>query len=269
MTDDDVRCSDCAGTGFSPHNRYLYELWYGKVPFRPEDNGSTPHTADTPAVRAFAERNVAAAPWFYGTGEDATVREAQRLADLWNGQWSHHLNADDVAALADAGQLMDFTHTWTEGSGWRQIEPKPVPTPEQVNGWAIQTFGHDAVSAEVAVRARCIRERKPRLCPACQGTCKAGPVSGRTPEKIHDDIRATVEAAAALNVGSGYPEDLARLAVEYAALSTREAELWAELLDAVPDNMPLWVTVAVGRAHSAQHQAALTAQHATAYLNNR
>jgi hypothetical protein len=27
--------------------------------------------------------------------------EAQRLANLWNCGWSHHLNADDVAALLE------------------------------------------------------------------------------------------------------------------------------------------------------------------------
>src|SRR5215510_12966130 len=65
---DGRECDACAGTGYSSRARELRELWYGYRPFRPEDNGSVPFTADTPAVRAFAERNVIRAPEYYGTG---------------------------------------------------------------------------------------------------------------------------------------------------------------------------------------------------------
>lgn len=164
------QCPECAGGGYSPRARELQDLWYGYVPFKPEDNGSVPLTSDTPAVREFAERNVAHAPDFYGTGIFAVAREATRLADLWNGQWSHHVNADDVAALVEAGRLYDFTHTWVKGGGWHPKDPPVVPTPEQVNEAAIRSFMvHDAISASVAVRARCEREGVSELCAACAG----------------------------------------------------------------------------------------------------
>lgn len=163
-------CASCGGRGYSPRALELFDLWYGYVPFKPEDNGSTPLTAETPAVRAFAERNVGRAPGYYGVGEDAVRREAERLADMWNDQWSHHVNADDVAALVDAGRLYDLTHTWKKGDGWQPKSPPVAPTPEQVNEWAIVApFGHDAINASVAVRARCEREGVSETCSACEG----------------------------------------------------------------------------------------------------
>ena len=162
-------CPDCGGRGYSARARELFDLWYGYVPFRPEDNGSTPLTPDTPAVRAFAERNVAHSPEFYGRGQEVIQREARRLADLWNDQWSHHVNAHDVAALVKADRLHDMTHTWTQGVGWRPKDPPVMPTPEQVNEWAIRTFGHDAINASVVVRARCEREGVNHLCQTCEG----------------------------------------------------------------------------------------------------
>ena len=132
-----------SGNGYSPHGNYLHNLWYGNdpqwnpergwLPFHPERYGSVLLTPDTPAVRRFAERNVGNAPDFYGTGEQAIVREARRLAGMWNGMWCHHLNQEDVNALVAEGRLMDFTHTHTRESGWQKIEPPVTPTAAQVN----------------------------------------------------------------------------------------------------------------------------------------
>lgn len=161
-------CPDCEH-GYSPHAEHLRALWYGYVPFDPASTGSAPLSGGTPAVRAFAERNVNSAPDFYGTGEPAIVREAQRLANLWNGQWCHHLSQDDVDALVAAGRLMDFTHTWTPETRWQKIEPPVTPTAEQVNEWSLHGFGHDGINASVAVSARCKREGHPELCERCEG----------------------------------------------------------------------------------------------------
>lgn len=157
------------GTGYSPHAQHLHDLWYGYVPFDPASTGSVPLGPDTPAVRQFAERNVARSPEFYGAGEFAIVREAHRLATMWNGQWCHHLSQDDVDALVAAGRLMDFTHTCTRESGWQKIEPPVTPAAAQVNEWSLSGFGHDSINAWIAVRARCEREGFTDQCTACQG----------------------------------------------------------------------------------------------------
>lgn len=165
---DEDKCPDCKN-GYSPHAQNLFDLWYGYLPFAPESTGTTPLRHDTPAVRAFAERNITNAPDFYGTGEGAIVREGRRLADLFNGQWSHHLTQEDVNALVAAGRLVDFTHTWSAETRWQKIEPPVTPTAEQVNEWSLRGFGHDSINASVVVRARCDREGIDPLCSTCKG----------------------------------------------------------------------------------------------------
>jgi hypothetical protein len=165
---DEEKCPDCKN-GYSPQAQNLHDLWYGKIPFVPASTGSTPWRHDSPGVRAFAERNIGNAPDFYGSGEAAIVREAQRLADLFNGSWSHHLSQEDVNALVAAGRLMDFTHRWSSEDGWQKIEPPVTPTAEQVNEWSLRGFGHDGINASVVVRARCEREGIADTCPTCLG----------------------------------------------------------------------------------------------------
>jgi len=164
---DEMFPSPRSGTGYSPRANHLHDQWYGYVPFDPESTGSARLTAESPAVRAFAERNVGDSPEFYGTGEWAVVREAQRLADLWNGQWGHHLAQEDVDALVAGGRLMDFTHKWS--NGWQKIEPAVTPTAAQVNEWSLGGMGHDSINAGVVISARCEREGVSDMCPACKG----------------------------------------------------------------------------------------------------
>lgn len=163
-------CGACGGRGYSPRALELSNLWYGDAPFAPEDNGSEPLSVDHPAVRSFAERNVTRSPGYFGVGDWAIRREAQRLADLWNGQWSKHLNVDDVAALMTGERLYDLTREWVKGDGWKAKVPPVVPTPEQVNEWAIASpFGHDAINASLVIQARCEREGVSHTCTACAG----------------------------------------------------------------------------------------------------
>lgn len=171
------KCPDCEH-GYSPRGEYLHALWYGNagwdqhrgwLPFHPERYGSKLLRPDTPAVRAFAERNVSRAPEYYGTGEAAIVREATRLAGMWNAMWCHHLNQDDVNALIEAGRLRDFTHTWTRENGWQEKDPPVIPTAAQVNEWSLRGMGHDSLNAGIAVSARCKREGYDDTCPTCGG----------------------------------------------------------------------------------------------------
>ena len=162
-------CPRCKGDGYSDYARYYHNQWYGKDPlFHPSSKGSEPYTPDTPEVRAFAERNVASAPEFYGTSEADIVREATRLAELFNQRWMHHIDQDDVDALIKANRLRDFTHTWSKEDGWQPKE-NPVITPNMVNRWSITGFGHDSINAWAVVAARCEREGFPVMCEKCEG----------------------------------------------------------------------------------------------------
>lgn len=162
-------CSACDGSGYSAHARYLRDRWYGKVPFHPAETGSEPLTPATPEVRAFAERNVAHAPGYYGTGETAIVREATRLATMWNRQWCHHLAQADVDVLIDANRLWDFTRVFRKGTGWEPIVPAPTVIAEQVNRWSLQGFGHDSLNCGVVIRAACERLGVSDTCDRCEG----------------------------------------------------------------------------------------------------
>src|SRR5207245_246637 len=92
-----------------------------------------------------------------------------RLAELWNGQWSHHLNQLDVDALVEGDRLWDFTRKFVPGTGWQDRETPAIVTPEQVNEWTLRGFGHDSLNASVVIRARCEREGIQVACGTCDG----------------------------------------------------------------------------------------------------
>lgn len=162
------KCPSCE-LGYSPYGFYLYQRWYGDVPFDPAETGSEPYSAFTPEVRAFAERNVASAPDLYGPGEDVVDREAWRLARLHNGRWSKHLAQADVDALIAEGRLRHFTHRFVSGQGWMAIEPTPAVTAEQVNRWSLTGMGHDSISCHIVIMAACTRAGHPYRCRHCDG----------------------------------------------------------------------------------------------------
>ena len=206
-----AQCIACDGTGYSPTAKKLHDRWYGNAPFQPEDNGSVPLTTDTPAVIAFAAKNAVQSEFISEHGFDrgielywklvqdggvgsfiefrpwiknAAFYEAQRLIDMWNGQWCHHLNAEDVKALVDSGRLMDFTcrprnaeqeeilKKQSEDGGssyWLKDGNGYVPTPQEVNDWSIGGFGHDSINNWVCVKAKCKRLRVSASCKECKG----------------------------------------------------------------------------------------------------
>ncbi|MGL4667505.1 MAG: hypothetical protein ACRCWR_06215 [Saezia sp.] len=109
--------------------------------------------------------------------------EALRLIEMWNAQWCHHINSDDVMALLEAGRLMDFTHRPRTdeqreivrkkladgGNSWLPESNGYVPTPEEVNIWSLGVLTHDGCNQHVIVAAECARRGCSTTCVKCEG----------------------------------------------------------------------------------------------------
>ena len=164
-----IECKHCGGSGYSAYANQLRDLWYGRAAFRPEDRGSVAFRHYDAPVRAFAERNVKNAPEHYRYGEYTIVREAVRLAKIFNNRWQHHLNDADVATLVAEGRLMDFTHTWTNENGWQEKFPPYVPSAKEVNDWSVSGVRHGGISQTILISAECARFNMPLNCSRCAG----------------------------------------------------------------------------------------------------
>lgn len=161
-------CVFCGGYGYSPEARRMHDDWYGNGHFRPEDNGTEPFPYDHPKIWAFAERNVSQSPEYYGNGTDAIAQEARRLAALWNREWSHHLNQEEVDAQLAEGQLREMTHTWDRENGWQEIVPRPTLTAREVNEFYLSVL-MGGPSQWVAMKTRAAREGVDLNCEHCNG----------------------------------------------------------------------------------------------------
>lgn len=181
-----TQCPGCEdGDGQSARARELNHLWYGSiypdVSFDPTSTGSTPLTPAHPVVRAFAERQCTRTPDFYGSGEAAIIREAERLCGLWNASWSHHLDQDDVDALIAADRLWDWTRRPRNEedakkprheNGWMKEDNGYRPTAKEVNDAYLGGMGHDSINSWVVIKAKMKREGysdAEAACPVCKG----------------------------------------------------------------------------------------------------
>ena len=160
------KCDACDGTGYAPAAKRIREQWYGYRAFSPGETGSTEFHPGMPEVRLFVERNLHGP---YDSRSLACRREAERLCSIWNGQWCHHLDDADVAALIAADRLWDLTRIWTKGPGWCPREPLYVPSAREVNLWSIAGMGHDSINSSVCVHAKCERLGIEVHCPKCDG----------------------------------------------------------------------------------------------------
>ncbi len=161
-----THCPHCKN-GYSKIANELQEKWYGNGEFKPEDNGSTPITVEHPYIVALAERNC---------NRWATIEfEKIRLRDMFNARWMHHLNQEEVNVLCEEGRLMDFTHTWKLGDGWKEKSPKYVPTAKEVNDWSLQGMGHDSTNCYIVVKHACEKLGVSSVCYHCNGEVTVWP----------------------------------------------------------------------------------------------
>lgn len=85
--------------------------------------------------------------------------------------WCDNITQDEVQALVDEGRLMDFTHTWKQGEGWKRREDGYIPTAEEVNVHQRKggLGGHDAINRFILIEARAKRLGVFGKCPVCKG----------------------------------------------------------------------------------------------------
>lgn len=98
--------------------------------------------------------------------------ETKQIDDDWydfghtGRRWRDSITDDEVAALIEAGRLIDFTHRWT-GEEWKPLDPPRVPTAAEVNEWSRHKMGHDAINKWICVKARATRLGVYGHCPHC------------------------------------------------------------------------------------------------------
>lgn len=168
-------CDVCSGKGLSAFGERLEDLWWGRIPFSPEDTGSKPHTPDTPGMMEHCRDKIMDSRAFYdpyhgSKGEETVLREAVRLCALWNNMWQHHLSAEDVdALLADDRILEGLTHRY-DRDGWIPLE-RPRPTVEEVNIWTLRLNGCGplSMSAGAIFREAAARAGEDARCGSCGG----------------------------------------------------------------------------------------------------
>lgn len=214
-------CPECEGSGQSAAMRLLECVYHGYIPFSPASTGSTPFLYTDEVMQRSVKDKVERDPRYYGTGQEAIDREAARMADIYNGQWKHHLNEDDVTALLGAGLLKYMTHTQTKNGHWRRKKPAHVPTAQEVNLWLVENWmalEHNAVSAVVS--AECQRQGYEMHCPHCdEGTVWASPEDKlkfenweptEPPAGEGYQMWETVSGGSPISPVFAYPEELAR-----------------------------------------------------------
>lgn len=171
-----TKCSHCE-SGYSPEYTKLQAHWYSHLGggFRPEMRGSKPYTPEDELVKRIIMAKVNRDARHYGTDDCAIYRESVRMCEIWNTSWSHHLNEQDVAALIEAGRLMDFTHDFKKGEGWKPKDVPCTPAPREVNDWSLQGFSHDSTNCWIVLKAELAKLGLPSTCSKCDGEGEVWP----------------------------------------------------------------------------------------------
>jgi hypothetical protein len=168
-------CELCEGSGYGQEAKFLSDQWYGDVEFEPGMTGNKAITHKTQGVYELVSAKVKQAEEYYtGNGKltfkVAVLFEIYRMLTIWNSQWHHHLDQDDVDALVEAGRLMDFTHVFVPGQGWQKRQDGYTPTAKEVNIWSLSGLGHDAINKSICVREKAKRLGYEIYCKACDGS---------------------------------------------------------------------------------------------------
>jgi hypothetical protein len=175
------KCETCGGCGYHPDAQWVEKSWYRHC---------SPFTFPTQQERLISQgmHESFGSPLpveLHGRGafpseetlgkykpEFRAFCEAMRDGD---GFWSDKLVQEEVEALVKDGRLMDWTHHFESGKGWKEKAGGAVahmPSAAEVNAAQHKKglTGHDAINQMIAVRARCERYGLPVTCPECEGS---------------------------------------------------------------------------------------------------
>lgn len=109
-------------------------------------------------------------------GHSGLNQETKSISDSFYSHfaaraWHDKITQDEVQALVDKGRLMDFTHTWTQGEGWKRREDGYIPSAEEVNAAQRRPglHGHDALNRWILIETRAKRLGVFGKCQICKG----------------------------------------------------------------------------------------------------
>lgn len=170
------KCHVCDGSGYHPDALWVSESFYRhSSPFVSDPTGDAMKTAFTELFGGYSVGQV------HGRGSfpsEETLRKygpafrefCQSMLDC-DGSWSDKITLDEVQALVADDRLMEFTHIWTRGEGWKRRKDGYIPTADEVNAAQHQggLHGHDAINRGILVEARLRRLGLPMCCSKCRG----------------------------------------------------------------------------------------------------
>lgn len=156
------KCQPCDGTGLSPDGRFLQDIWYGFSCSQLFGNFFGSNVLAVPSGPELTRRG------FSKETVDA-IERARKFGLKTLTRLSDKLEEEDILALVKANRLWDFTSTWSREHGWKVKDPPFIPTPDQVNAWSGQMFGHDSINCSVVIRNRCQRAGATYTCDICKG----------------------------------------------------------------------------------------------------
>lgn len=177
-------CETCAATGYHPDAHWLEKSWYRhSSPFAVDAVESRELSRKFRAMLGTQRPDDLHAPGSFPSEETfakykpefRAFCEAMRSGD---GYWSNKLVQEEVDALVEGGRLMDWTHEFEPGKGWKEKKggaKAHTPTAAEVNAEQDNpapkrlSHGHDAINQGICVRTRCERFGIPVTCLDCKG----------------------------------------------------------------------------------------------------
>jgi hypothetical protein len=99
--------------------------------------------------------------WYGKTKEDWQINPFNNKRKYNAAAWMYNITQDDVNALKES-----------TSNRLHMFDNENIPTPEEVNKWALKGLGHDSLNCFIIIKHRLKKEGKSISCPECNGTGK-------------------------------------------------------------------------------------------------